>query len=74
MRNIKTLVDKYDIDNGFKLLGNLDKNDTIDILTDKIKEILFNVAYKYDYDIDNGSNVEIGIEKDIKKCLEELFK
>lgn len=77
--SIEELVRKYDIDDGFKhvisnLIKRMDKSDVIEILSNHLMKLLYAHIYEYELEIDNGSNVRIGIEDSIKKCLEELFK
>ena len=77
--DLRRMIDKYDIDDGFKkefsrLLLNISEDDLIEIMTDKLADILYQNSYDYDMNIDNGSNVRIDIEDSIKKELINLIK
>ena len=79
MNTIEDLITKYDINNAFKqavsnLLEDLDRDDTIEILTNKVVDILYTAVWESDYlSIDDGGNVHRDITKNVKSELKNMF-
>ena len=78
MLNIEDLITKYDTNKGFQhavsqLLSRMDKEDTIEQLTGFMADIVYSTAYDNDMNMDDGSNVRIGIENHIMDRLTDLF-
>lgn len=76
--DIKELIEKYDIDNGFKksvsvMLSKIEPKEAIYVLADEMVDLIFSVSYNNGRGIDGGNNVKIDIRDELRILLLDMF-